>query len=72
MCIEEGRRISLPPRLDDETIRPNALTSTLQTTGTSMKLYNVFILQKNRRSNTPQPKHTTIKVYYYLFYTIEG
>lgn len=44
MCIEEGRRISLPPRLDDETIRPNALTSTLQTTGTSMKLYNVFIL----------------------------
>lgn len=44
MCIEEGRRISLPPRLDDETIRPNALTSTLQTTGTSMKLYDIYIL----------------------------
>lgn len=44
ICIEEGRRISLPPRLDDETIRPSALTSTLQTTGTSMKLYEIFVI----------------------------
>lgn len=43
LYIEEGRRISLPPRLDDETIRPDALTATLQTTGTSLKLYCFFI-----------------------------